>query len=625
MHRIRRGDGSCVDFRYDREGDLVRVINPAGESHVLTRDSEGRVVGERTFDGREHRFTMDAHGRVTRMWADGGETMEVKYDLMGRIVERALPDDTTEAFTYDWAGNLLSADNGSVQCTYERDIRGRIVRETQSVGEAAETVVSTFGGNGRLHLRTSRGHEESALLNAVGAPTELLLAGAPAPLKLSYDLKGVEVERVLPGGAVLSKAFDALGRLSRRSLHDPTSLDRSAAEPEWIGRDPGLVLEQLYEYVADSFRPSRIDDTARGAIEFAHDVLGQIRKRAPAGLPSETQFSYTADGSVLDVACSREYAPGGRLIRRGLHDLPLRRRGSARREADPGRGRRPARRGVTSGMARASSRWPAPPMDGGSSTCTTRTRDGSRSASRAATRCCRGCATCGTATGSSTKRSNGRTTTATPWSTSARTPSCLARSPWSRTATRPSTGSASRLPWVYYVSEAAGRPELLIDDRAHPLAMFDAKAFGALVPLGDPTALGTATSARFAGHWEDEETGLFYNRWRFLDPETGLYLSPEPAGLMGGLHPYRYANNRPLDAFDPDGLMICAGTPGIPCAVNNQNPIGNENGGTPLNPIVQANLANPPQNGFMNPGGCAEPRYLSDHLNSYTPPITNKW
>src|SRR5262249_43146909 len=127
VHRIRRGDGSCIDFRYDREGDLVRAINPAGESHVLMRDTEGRVVGERTLDGRERRFTVDGHGRVTRMWAEGAEIMDVKYDLLGRIVERVLPDDTAEAFTYDWAGNLLSADNGSVKVTYERDIRGRIV------------------------------------------------------------------------------------------------------------------------------------------------------------------------------------------------------------------------------------------------------------------------------------------------------------------------------------------------------------------------------------------------------------------------------------------------------------------------------------------------------------------
>jgi RHS repeat-associated protein len=611
VHRIRRGDGSCIDFRYDREGDLVRVINPAGESHVLTRDTEGRVVGERTFDGREHRFTMDADGRVTRMVAEGGEIMDVTYDLLGRILSRALPDDTTEEFTYDWAGNLLSADNGHVKCTFERDIRGRIVRETQAIGADAETVESTLGGSGRLAMRTSRGHEESALLNAIGAPTELLLAGAPAPLKLSYNLDGVEIERVLPGGAVLHKAFDALGRLARRSLHDGASHDRAADEPQWVGRTPGLVIEQLYEYVADSFRPSRIDSTARGAITFAHDVLGQIRERAPAGSPGE-KFSYQADGSVLD-SVPRDYAPGGRLIRRG---------GATYRYDDAAR----LVEKQLQSAAGVSSTWRYE-WNGKGLLSAASSSDGRRvehvydaHARRIEKRVSRGDTLISRVryvwdgdrlVHEAKQRTRDDGHAVVDERTYAFLPGSLAV-----IAHRDATINGQRVesPWVYYVSEAAGRPELLVDDCARPLGMFDAKAFGAVVPLG---AQGTvSTSARFAGHWEDEETGLFYNRWRFFDPDTGLYLSPEPVGLVGSLHPYRYACNRPLDAFDPDGLMICYGMPGIPVAVNNQNPLGNENGGTPLNPIVQANLANPGQNGNFNPGGCAEPRYLSDYLNS---------
>ncbi|MFT3772978.1 MAG: RHS repeat-associated core domain-containing protein [Minicystis sp.] len=617
VYRIQRGDGSTVEFRYDREGDLVRVINPAGESHVLMRDAEGRVVGERTFDGRERRFKTDAHGRITRM-SEGAEHMEVKYDLLGRIVERVLPDEAIEAFTYDWAGNLLSADNGSVTCTYERDIRGRIVREAQIIGGKTETVESSFGHGGRVGMRTSRGYEEHAQLNAIGAPLELALAGAPAPLRFSYDLKGVEVERVLPGGAVLRKAFDALGRLSRRSLHDPSVHERPADEPQWVGRLPGLVLEQLYEYVADSFRPSRIDSTARGVIAFAYDALGQICERAPAGMPSE-KFSYKADGSVLDAA-PRDYAPGGRLLRRGsatyryddagrLVEKQLQADGAAatwRYEWNS--------KGLLSAAISSDGRRVEHVYDAHARRIEKRVSRGDTMISRV-----RYVWDGDKLVHEAKQRTEDDGHAVVDERTYAFLPGSLVP-----IAHRDATINGQRLEmqWVYYVSEAAGRPELLVDDRARPLGMFDPKAFGALVPLGAPGSV--STSARFAGHWEDEETGLFYNRWRFFDPETGLYLSPEPVGIEGGLHPYCYALNRPLDAFDPDGLMICAGTPGIPAAVNNQNDLGNENGGTPLNPIVQANLANPPVNGPMNPAGCAEPRYLSDHLNNYRPPITRE-
>ena len=58
---------------------------------------------------------------------------------------------------------------------------------------------------------------------------------------------------------------------------------------------------------------------------------------------------------------------------------------------------------------------------------------------------------------------------------------------------------------------------------------------------------------RSQGQYCDEETGLYYNRYRYFDPETLRYLTPDPLGLDGGLNPYRYCAN-PIAASDPLGL-----------------------------------------------------------------------
>ena len=58
---------------------------------------------------------------------------------------------------------------------------------------------------------------------------------------------------------------------------------------------------------------------------------------------------------------------------------------------------------------------------------------------------------------------------------------------------------------------------------------------------------------RFAGQYEDEESGLYYNRFRYYDKETGQYLSPDPIGLLGGLNPYGYVHC-PTGYIDPFGL-----------------------------------------------------------------------
>lgn len=40
---------------------------------------------------------------------------------------------------------------------------------------------------------------------------------------------------------------------------------------------------------------------------------------------------------------------------------------------------------------------------------------------------------------------------------------------------------------------------------------------------------------RFAGQYSDDEVGLFYNYFRFYNPETGRYVENDPIGLAGGL------------------------------------------------------------------------------------------
>lgn len=61
---------------------------------------------------------------------------------------------------------------------------------------------------------------------------------------------------------------------------------------------------------------------------------------------------------------------------------------------------------------------------------------------------------------------------------------------------------------------------------------------------------------RFQGQWEDAETGLYYNRFRYYDPDSARYVSSDPISLSGGINTYRYAPN-PIGWVDPLGLPPC--------------------------------------------------------------------
>ncbi|QPT14117.1 Rhs family protein [Serratia rubidaea] len=61
---------------------------------------------------------------------------------------------------------------------------------------------------------------------------------------------------------------------------------------------------------------------------------------------------------------------------------------------------------------------------------------------------------------------------------------------------------------------------------------------------------------RYAGQYQDNESGLHYNLFRYYEPEVGRFTTQDPIGLQGGLNLYQYAPN-PYGRVDPLGLSPC--------------------------------------------------------------------
>ncbi|NVN90914.1 MAG: RHS repeat-associated core domain-containing protein [Desulfuromonadales bacterium] len=55
------------------------------------------------------------------------------------------------------------------------------------------------------------------------------------------------------------------------------------------------------------------------------------------------------------------------------------------------------------------------------------------------------------------------------------------------------------------------------------------------------------------GQYYDAEAGLNYNLNRDYNPAIGRYVQADPIGLWGGINPFVYTGNNPIDWIDPFG------------------------------------------------------------------------
>jgi RHS repeat-associated protein len=141
---------------------------------------------------------------------------------------------------------------------------------------------------------------------------------------------------------------------------------------------------------------------------------------------------------------------------------------------------------------------------------------------------------------------------------------------WSTGATEPGTAE-DPITWLFDPESFAPMAKLVGDARyaivtdhlGTPTAMYDAAGaevwsatIDAYGDLRNITGTRSACPFRWPGQYEDAETGLCYNRFRYYDPASGEYTRQDPIRLAGGRAIYGYPGD-PTVWLDPLGLTGC--------------------------------------------------------------------
>jgi len=122
---------------------------------------------------------------------------------------------------------------------------------------------------------------------------------------------------------------------------------------------------------------------------------------------------------------------------------------------------------------------------------------------------------------------------------------------------------------IYYIhNDHLGTPKMLTNSSREVVWRSITTPFGKAAINADADGDGVAVefNIRQPGQYYDVESGLYYNYYRYYDPETGRYISSDPIGLAGGINTYAYVGGNPLKFVDPFGLnpIVRPGATGNP-------------------------------------------------------------
>ncbi len=318
---LQETDANGLTKRYSwgsEPGWLDSMIDQAGNTLDLYRDPSGRVIRQRSFDDTVSEFSYDDNGHCTRIVKPSGAWIDLTRDAMGRIAERVARDGSRSTFKHDPCGQLVSATNLGREIAITRDPVGRVILQKWDehwISHRFDELDNIKATASSLGPERSFAYDHNSLRTSVSLGKQELI-------RIKRDALGQEIERQLPGGALLAQQFDSTGRLTIQALHTDSDVSRTGSRP---ARESTPSIGR--SYTRDSYSQLiEIADRHWGDTRYAYDAAGRLLRAIIDRSDSEA-FEYDSTNnltrSTREKAGTPErdwdinYQPGNRIERCG--------------------------------------------------------------------------------------------------------------------------------------------------------------------------------------------------------------------------------------------------------------------------------------------------------------------
>ena len=528
----RKQGNRTLKFGYNSELQLTSISNEKQELYHFRLDGLGRVTEEIGFDGITRRYDRDGLGRVRRVERPADRWTEFLYDGIGNVIKEEQYDGKVTLYAYDNDSQLKKAFNEVCKVEFKRDKSGRIIEEKQD----GYTVNRTFDKQGNcLRTTSSLGadiqstHTEDGFLSGMSA-------GENKDWQASWerDETGLEINRSINNGLEIRTWRDNFGREIKKHITPKDSITTGSYSYQWGISHRLLQKSDDVSGLITTFEYNEFDDLSSAVYRQGSEVetiykvpdrIGAVyrqwdrrdREYGKGGKlleDKEYYYHYDPEGNLIFKEC-RQVQPDGMLY------IDKKQRAQALGIAYRGSGMGWQYDWYPNGMLRKVTR-----LDGAEVLFTY--------------------------DGLGRRLTKSYLYDVTRWVWDGNTPlhECVTKHKDKEKPLPPiHRDDENLITWVFedgtFVPVAKITKDeqftIVTDYLGTPVQMYNRhgeKTWDCTLDIYGKvrTFEGSSLSDcmwRYQGQYEDAETGLYYNRFRYYDPNAGSYISQDPIGLTG--------------------------------------------------------------------------------------------
>ncbi|GGE50177.1 RHS repeat-associated protein [Pedobacter psychrotolerans] len=290
-----------LHFTYDRWENLKAITNEKGEQYIFLRDANDDVIKEIGFDGQEQEYIRNQDGQVIKTIQADGKAIYHNYDLSGRLVYSRYEDGTYEAFQYNKQGLLIAAENELSSVNFNRNPLGMVTRETQDgyhINYQYDVFNNLIGLKSSLGAQIDYDYNADGYLNGISAKGNVGEAWTAA---IGRNKNGQETSRSLSGGVKATFDYDHEGHpISQR-----------------VEASRSITAFKQYAWGPNDKLNNCLNSISGGIVNYRYDTFGSLSSATYSDDGQTIYKNPDATGNLYKTAdrSDRRYDKGGKLLK----------------------------------------------------------------------------------------------------------------------------------------------------------------------------------------------------------------------------------------------------------------------------------------------------------------------